>query len=314
VLDTQGRGSSKMRSVAVGPFRKLQRSERLLRIGLRDSRPNQADAAHESVRRRKVIRQSVKVLVFTLLALGALLLPATANKGNNQERVKERRIEERRGEAVRLRALQLRSKNKGFARAMRDMEARGLRPVWEQSVTILSMEVETTAQSTPKSQLVRRVSYAPQTIIEGDTELTFVTYDNGNPETWEGLIYVRTSYDESTYEALFDTPGLDYNYWDVTWEIYYPSDGGDPQCAGGPCPILSRYESRPDQRARIVKAAYSPSLAVSAPLGFRGWVSRWWGCFKGSCGAVINSCSGPGRVPCVALGCTGAAIKCIFVH
>jgi hypothetical protein len=203
---------------------------------------------------------------------------------------------------------------------MRDMEARGLRPVWEQSVTILSMEVETTAQSTPKSQFVRWVSYASQTIIEGDTELTFVTYDNGNLETWEGLIYVRTSYDESTYEAAFNTPGLDYYYWDVVWEVYYPSDGGNPQCGGGPCPVLSRYESQPDypfgfdQKATIVKAAYSPSPAVSAPLGFRGWVSRWWGCFKGSCSAVISSCSGPGRVPCIALGCTGAAIKCIFVH
>jgi hypothetical protein len=182
---------------------------------------------------------------------------------------------------------------------MRDLEARGLKPMWHKSVSILSIEVDVTARSMPQLGPLRPVSYTPQTIIEGDTELTFVTYDNGDPETWEGLVYVRTPYDESTYMALVSTPGFDYSYWDVVWEVYYPSDGSDPQCASGPCPILSQHKSWPDyapsfaQRPKITQAAYLTSSAKPAHIGLFGWFKKWW----------RNSCGNVGKVPCIALGC-----------
>jgi hypothetical protein len=45
------------------------------------------------------------------------------------------------------------------------------------------MEVKVTGQSMLTSWPLRLVSYGWQTIIEGDAELTFVTYDNGDTET-----------------------------------------------------------------------------------------------------------------------------------
>lgn len=207
------------------------------------------------------------------------------------------------GEGARLRAQQLRLTNKAIRRAMRDLEKRGLAPKWDQSLTILQAKPRSTASANGGS--IQRVSY-PQTWSDGSYELTLITYSNGNSQ-WEGIIYLHNPYEDDTYEALISTPAT--APWDTVYEYWYPPDGGDPGCGGGPCVVYGRVNPNASQApgAKFVKAGYSAATGVLAKPGFWGRIKRWIGCVWNTCGWARELCP---DLACFAYYCGNAMLGC----
>ncbi|MGI9065067.1 MAG: hypothetical protein ACR2HX_01490 [Pyrinomonadaceae bacterium] len=129
---------------------------------------------------------------------------ATQQQQNNKlkEKLQRLKIQTFGGEAASLRAKQLRKQHKGIARAMKDAERRGLREAFDKGTVILATDPEKTANSSSvvkanlvpsQLDLVRPVSFrlsSPQdTFTDGYYEITFIPYDDGDPNTWEGIIY-----------------------------------------------------------------------------------------------------------------------------
>lgn len=64
--------------------------------------------------------------------------------------------------------------------------------------------------------------------------MTLVSYDDGNPNTWEGVIYEHDPDGrEYTYTASFDVSG-EQETWDRIEETYYPWDGSQPVSSSQP--------------------------------------------------------------------------------
>lgn len=258
------------------------------------------------------------LLIAVTYALVVPTLPQSvsfaADAGNRQDQqLPGKRIKVYKGQIVALRAKLLGIRNKGLARAMADMRRRGLRLDVENSISIVAFDESATARTAK----IRPVSLTQDTISEGDYEITFYTYDNGNPDTWEGIVYVRTPQEESTYSGQIYDFGVPDNpdYWDVTYEVYYPSDGGDPQCdPRAPCPILMQI-GFPAKAPRMEQVSYLPAKTLQTAFGFRGWLRRWWGCTKSRCRTAWDNCS-TDRVSrfftCGVLRCSGYAIGCLF--
>lgn len=264
------------------------------------------------------IRRTVKWL-FVVLTL-ALLVPILPQSGSQATVIvaeqQGRKIQPLRGEAVRLLVSELRTRNKGFDRAMRDMERMGKRPLWDASAAIpLPAKRRQVATFRPASYT------EPQDMISDGNggEMIFVTY--GGPDSyWDGTVYVHDNYQEATYNAVvedFESP--DTSVWDVVDELYYPPDGGDPEreypCGGSyPC-LQTRATPRPNrQGVDMVDVSSASRARATAPFG-GGWFRRWWGCTRTGCQQGALQCGGAGSFRpffiCTAVRCTASAIACI---
>lgn len=179
------------------------------------------------------------------------------------------------GEGVRLRAQQLRSTNKAIARAMKDLENRGLSPKWDQSLTILQTKSTSTAHIAGGA--IQRVSY-PQTWTNGSYELTLITYSNGHSQ-WEGIIYLHNPNEDDTYESLISTPAS--VAWDTVYEYWYPPDGGGGQCYGGHCTSQLDPKSSQNPKLGFINALYKSPTATLRTPGIFGRIKRWVGCVWG---------------------------------
>lgn len=98
------------------------------------------------------------------------------------------------GEGARLRAQQLRSTNKAIARAMKELESRGMSPKWDQSLTVFQTRSDSTTNA--NGEALKKVSY-PQTWVDGSYELTLITYSSSNSQ-WEGIIYLHNPNEDDT--------------------------------------------------------------------------------------------------------------------
>jgi hypothetical protein len=127
------------------------------------------------------------------------------------------KIQNLRGDAARLRAKQLRKLNKGVARAMRDLEKKGLREAFDQGIVVSATDPSKTAGALLGSHAdtIRKVSFgtSPQdTFYDGDYEVSFFPYDDGDPNTWEGIIYRNgPDIDEDTRYAVIDISTEDFH-------------------------------------------------------------------------------------------------------
>jgi len=127
----------------------------------------------------------------------------------------------RNGPAVALRAAQLRKKNKGFAKAYNALIKRGGKPVFEKAgVSVLAFD--------SSQAIMKKMAFSTaQGIVEGDYEMSFFPVDTGNPDVWEGLIYVKSPSGNGTYAVAHDTTHEDFSQVEVYYEDYYPGDGGN---------------------------------------------------------------------------------------
>jgi len=209
------------------------------------------------------------------------------------------------GEAVRRRINQLRATNKALNRAMKDKEKVGKRVNWELSAVFVfsTPKKKETAQLSLRKMMSS--SFAPaqeQTLSDGTGEATFITY-NGPDNTWDGTISVTDYYtgQNQVYNGEMWDFGAPDNpaVWDVTYEAYYPPDGGDPvECpAGRICTvdevIAKNNEAKSSAASLMVKASYAHTMKSAEPVGaiFR-WFSSFWRCFSRTAAFVGRQCVG----------------------
>ena len=263
------------------------------------------------------------LLLALTFAFIAPALPQTATAaapGPASERPQGRRIETRTGQAIAHRARQLRARNKGFARAMADMERRGLQLNVENSISFVIVDPEAAARNA--SGRARPVSFSQDTIIEGDEEWTFYTFNNGNPSSWEGILYVRTPSEESTHSGEVVNLTSEPDYWDVAYEAYYPPDGGSPCYSDSECVQLEQQMSqggdqpnqRLDRHSFVTNAAYSAASAPSVTVSLWGKLRKivsclvaGWNCFTGT-----RNCMSQGGPPWEIFFCSLRSCMGIF--
>lgn len=238
------------------------------------------------------------------------------------------------GSEVVARVKKLKTKNKGVARAMRDLEKKGLRPALEQSLSVL--QIRKPSVSSVRSHRFLKASLQSEAFSEDGYEMTFIPYDDGDPNTWEGVIY---EHDESGYEyeytATFDISG-EQETWDRVVESYYPADGSAPVSSDSPeyydpsyqpydpmmpQQISQRTSSRKDRRFlrkslhHAVPQRGLPGARYPVPPHWQDRTRRWLRCSAGSCTASAIGCiaSGPGWPVCFKWWCGGSAAGCIIL-
>jgi hypothetical protein len=220
------------------------------------------------------------------------------------------RVKAHKGKAVKQHVQKLLAKEPAIKRAMKDFEKRGLKASWDGSASV--QEYSEALAS------IRPVSYLPQqedTITDGDKEMTFITYDTGDPmNRWEGIIYVRDQYGSDTYVSAVDTPNNEPSTWDVAYEIYYPPDGSNPSCSGnGPCPMMDAPQVKANPRPSVARekgtVKVSHTTAGRPTPGFWFWVRNWWGCVRFFI-AYIDVYYCGGRYICYIIAFPYAALTC----
>lgn len=232
------------------------------------------------------------------------------------------------GPEVVARIKKLRAKNKGVARAMRDLERKGLRPALDQSVTLL--QIRKPAVSRDGTNPFLKASFQSETFSEDGYEMTFVSYDDGDPNTWEGVIYEHDPEGrEYSYTASFDISG-EQETWDRIEETYYPWDGSQPVSSSQPeyydpshpthDPMMEQPVSKANSPRRgtpsFVKTSFNPTTQWRVyPPHWSDRGRRWLKCSAGGCLGSAVSClwSGPLWPGCFASRCAGAGAACIIL-
>lgn len=237
------------------------------------------------------------------------------------------------GEAVELRAKQLRKTNKGVARAMKEAEERGLKPAFDQGVIIILSSEQSESSASGGSALLNSparvpaslahalpgsMASPPQTYENGDSEITFFPYDDGNAATWEGVVYrAAPGAGEDTRYGEINIQTEPY----VTLEIYYPMDGRRP--------IRTSYEARlpksKDGSAdRTAAPCKTPEANCKGDVSYLKAnttqtkiirnMSTWVFCWIEKCRAYTRHCAMTGRwwSACFIGWCTVAAFECMY--
>jgi hypothetical protein len=301
------------------------------------------------------MKNSSRVLTACILVLGTcatigvmasriqrIATPTQQPSDKRKEKVARLKIHDFHGEAGMLRAKQLRTVNKGVARAMKDAEKRGLRQAFEHGRVILGTDPQDsrandvarsdslTIEASPFRPASYRLSYPQDTFTDGEYEVTFIPYDDGDPNTWEGIIY---RYDPDWGDDIrFAILDISTEEPQVTQEVYYPSGGGDPEPIdpnGGPSPIISKNQSRarPDTvQYQSVKVSSCPGCGYCPPpnkccLRLSDEcctpppnLNTWFRCSARGCLGAAGGCSrsGPAWGECWGFGCSGAMLLCLF--
>jgi hypothetical protein len=297
------------------------------------------------------LKGDLKMTNFMRYIVGCLLLAATMfvlastpvhhllvrasqqdQKENLQEKLQRLKIQSFHGEAASLRAKQLRKLHKGVDRAMKDAEKRGLRPAFEQGNVILATDPAKTTNVSSVSRtlfpssadLISPVSFkspsTQDTFTNGDIEITFIPYDDGDPNTWEGIVYrfVPDIGEDTSYTVI----NIATEVPNVTQEVWYPPDGGDPQ----PVLLMSK-QSQPGQPNSKEPPMVGNSLreqqtvSTSSTRTVAMWTTRTLRCPRGQhicLGAQNGECCSDGGLPGIntwlrksLAGCTGASIGCL---
>lgn len=275
----------------------------------------------------------IVVCLFTmaLVALALLPRPVAATTKDFQKRGLDRYTQRvLRGASVVSRVQVLKEKNKGVARAMRDFEKKGFRPAFDQGISILNDKDRSLSdgiRSGPGDVLIK-ASFQSETYSNDGYEMTFISYDDGNPNTWEGVIY---EHDPDGYEYEY-TASIDISGQQETWarlvETYYPADGSTPVSSNQPQyydpsyhPYTPGMEEPPiskgrftEQRPTFVKTSFNAVQGPRYPVPdrWRDRVNRWLRCSAGGCTASAIGCiaSGPGWPACFGWWCAGSAAGC----
>lgn len=269
----------------------------------------------------KTFRSAVSYALVLLTLCSTISLPAVSAQSAQKDKDKDNGqpvpLAQRlpvgvvRGEAARLRVNKLRATNKALDRAIRDKERAGKHVNWELSATLIFSPGEKRAEQPqrPGSAIYMNAafSFAPEqsTLSDGTGEATFVTYD-GDPSTWDGTIY-RLDYntgENEVYDAWMSDYGSvdDPAQWDVTGEIYYPPDGGDPTCETPPpdmpamvCGPSSKFEQKESSPAASLyrNASFTPASAKPTAGPIINWFTRFWRCYSRTMAYRSAACVNP---------------------
>jgi hypothetical protein len=253
----------------------------------------------------KTFRSSVSYALVLLTLCSTMSLPSVSAQSVRKDEGQPVPLAQRlpvgvvRGEAARLRVNKLRATNKGLDRAMRDKEHAGKHVNWDLSATLIFSGGDRKAAELPRQDggaVFMNASFAltpeQSTLSDGTGEATFITYD-GDPSTWDGTIYRLDYYtgESEVYDAYMSDFGSvdDPAQWDVTYEIYYPPDGGGPTCDNPPpdmpameCGPVSKFEQKSSPAASLYKnASFNPAVVAAKPVGpVIRWFTRFWRCYS----------------------------------
>jgi hypothetical protein len=214
----------------------------------------------------------------------------TTTETATTKRSRDLKVEARRGDAVKFRANQLKRKNKALAKALSDMQSRGLQPDFESGVSILGVD---------KSRPIKKIAAQDETtIIDGDYELTFFPYNNGNNATWEGVIYYRNAVGEAVFSALLDISA--YSSVTVISEHCYMSTTGTQlrpvgkdNGRGEPRMTYSNHAKNAAPQVPAIRAFIECSVrgCLQVVISCRGIGPYWVACFVPACYAVALNCA-----------------------
>lgn len=284
---------------------------------------------------KNFVRHTMICLLAAVTLMVTMLLPYSApasasNTPNQQEKGNGYKHRSVKGEAVGLRAKELRDKNKGVARAMKDLEKKGFRAAWDKGISLLDVKDEQTARSASGSMQPASFKSQSQAITDNGYEMTFISYDDGNPNTWEGVIYEHDpNMFEYSYTASIDISG-DPSTWARIEETYYPVDGSTPISSSDPLynnPSYTPYDPMYDRNPLLempVSKADSPvhhNVRLTKATFIQGrdrrWhdrLGRWLRCAGGGCLGAAITCvaSGPAWPVCYAWGCLGVEAACVI--
>ena len=209
------------------------------------------------------------------------------------------------GEAVRRRINAMRATNKALNRAMKDKEKVGKTVNWELSAVLVFPEQKKKQVAKLNLPKMMGTSFAPvqETLSDGTGEATFLTY-NGPDNTWDGTISVTDYYtgENVVYNGeMWDFGATnDPAVWDVTYEAYYPPDGGDPvECPSGQHCMIQPAQAKNNQTesssaSLMMKTSFAPTTKSATPPGFIWrWFSSYWRCFSRTAAFVGRQCVSP---------------------
>jgi len=246
-----------------------------------------------------------------------------SQQSDGQKKVEKFKTQTLLGDGARLRANQLRKLNKGVARAMRDAERKGLHEAFDKGAVVLATNrPDAGTARIPRAQLstIRKTSFrtASQDYSDGEYEVSFLPYDDGDPNTWEGIIYRNgPDIDEDTRSTVISIANEEPQ---VIQETYYPPDGGDP-CStgdGSRCYYTVRSERKQPSLAQTISACEQPQLrSFVKPTMWSSLLPQ--GCPSGShrcIGKEAMGCCGPippidNWAKCSIFGSGASAISCL---
>ena len=168
---------------------------------------------------------------------------------------------------------------------MKDKEKVGKHVIWELSAIMVFAQEKKKQVAKVTLPKMMSTSFAPaqETLSDGTGEATFLTY-NGPDNTWDGTIAVTDYYTGETvvYNGeMWDFGAVnDPTVWDVTYEAYYPPDGGDPvecpanqHCMIQPTQAKNNEAGSSSTDSLMVKTSFGPSAKSAARPGF---IWRWF--------------------------------------
>ncbi len=239
-------------------------------------------------------------------------------------------IERFRGQAARTHLLNLMARYPAqFAQAHAAMSDRGAKPTEEVFV------LRSLALADPAAEASSTMGFVPQSVVIGDAsgEMVFWSWDDGDPNTWEGQIYVA-HYAEQ-YEGIYDvqffvgSASFSLSWASLVWQNHEPwhqfpdavVDGGDslgdvPELAMTPSLLSSARQSQEG----IMPFSGGPGGPPQDP---RSRAQVYWECWingvRDGCAYSVAACiigaalGGVGFPVCVAAEC-GVGIPLFFSY
>lgn len=243
-----------------------------------------------------------------LISPPACALPAGGLPSGDIERVKiadNLWVEKLRGDAALAHLYNLRARRPhALTAATSKLTARGFSP----TATVYVERLIGLAQSPgegPESSLRLAQSYSEQS---SSGEIVFWSWDDGQPNTWEGSIYIEiysngaaSSWEGQIYSGSTDHPWV---YYQKTWEqpphTPLPTRWDAPPLPGGivPAAMRSPFDGPPGE--------------IMLVPGFAGWARCWRKCVIAWCAGAAVGCLGTtvGWPLCWGATCTGVELAC----
>lgn len=256
--------------------------------------------------KRAVLFLTVMAIMAAVFISGTLPTPSLANKTNppppprvlvGDKKFKTNTVD---GESFVRHMRHLRQRNKGVARAMRQLEQRGYKAAGDKGLSLLATDVSEVARFNLKT--FRNASLQEETFVDGDYEITFIPYDNGNPAQWVGVVYLLNPISSYTYIYTLDistsTPEV------VEESFIYEDVYVEPDPVNGRYPIIQASMRDGGPACERYSTGKCPP-----PANLRPFLK----CTAAGCAAASTACllSGPGWAHCTGAWCAGAAVGCL---
>jgi len=211
----------------------------------------------------------------------------------------------------------LRSRHPGvFERAAADLKNRGYKDTGDIEV------FRTVRTARNRFDKHRGPNYLVDTLSSSEGEIVYWAWDDGDPTTWEGSVYLLEYTSGNWIDGNCQTYVDEGREWTETWHAFI--DAGGPGIDRGP--YQTKMHPPRDSGGDVLFAVASsvPAAAQDVYLVRIDWLlvqRKWedwsWCTAFGCAGTTVACYSLPGtpqqRAACAAATCLGIGIGCLFV-